>query len=473
MQLIVNYLLESVLILGLLAGFYRLVLHRETSFRFNRFYLLMSLLMAAIVPLITITIRTAPAPAEGEVYIGVLLSTVTVYAEAAREKVVPLLVESSAFQWLYWVGCIGLLIRLGAGFIRLGGLSRRVTFTRFKGYKVADLPGQFNPFSFFNVVFVNQSRYSEEELQQIMVHELTHVRLKHSWDVLLLEVLLIVQWINPFAWWLRKLLKELHEFQADQTVLEKGYSAKDYKALLLFQATGARLLPVNNFNQSLTKKRFAMMKKYNLPKLSNLKSAMSLTVLALIIGLFACEVRETEKDVFEDQDLKEAVMKSTDVMDMVKGDVFFVVEDMPEYPGGEDSLRTYLGTSIKYPEIAKQNNQSGRVYITFVVDKGGEVKDAKVVRSSGFSILDEEALRVVGEMPRWEPGYQKGKAVNVSYTVPINFSLNGEKPANVTGEKKFKDMAEAEKAEIVNQFKQKGFAVTIDEENNRLDIKKL
>jgi len=102
--------------------------------------------------------------------------------------------------------------------------------------------------------------------------------------------------------------------------------------------------------------------------------------------------------------------------------VFFIVEDMPEFPGGEMALRTYIASAIKYPVIAQENGIQGKVYVTFVVGKDGSVSDAKIARGVDAS-LDKEALRVVNTLPKWKPGKQRGKPVNVSYTVPINFVL--------------------------------------------------
>lgn len=103
-------------------------------------------------------------------------------------------------------------------------------------------------------------------------------------------------------------------------------------------------------------------------------------------------------------------------------EVFFIVEDMPEFPGGENALRAYLGNSIKYPVIAQENGIQGKVYVTFVVGKDGSVSNATIARGVDPS-LDKEALRVVNSLPKWKPGKQRGKPVNVSYTVPINFQL--------------------------------------------------
>lgn len=102
--------------------------------------------------------------------------------------------------------------------------------------------------------------------------------------------------------------------------------------------------------------------------------------------------------------------------------VFFIVEDMPEFPGGEMALRAYIANAIKYPVIAQENGIQGKVYVTFVVGKDGKVSNATIARGVDPSI-DKEALRVVNALPAWKPGKQRGKPVNVSYTVPINFVL--------------------------------------------------
>ena len=103
-------------------------------------------------------------------------------------------------------------------------------------------------------------------------------------------------------------------------------------------------------------------------------------------------------------------------------EVFFIVEDMPEFPGGEMALRAYIANQIKYPVIAQENGIQGKVYVTFVVGKDGSVSNATIARGVDAS-LDKEALRVVNTLPKWKPGKQRGKPVNVSYTVPINFQL--------------------------------------------------
>ncbi len=108
--------------------------------------------------------------------------------------------------------------------------------------------------------------------------------------------------------------------------------------------------------------------------------------------------------------------------EVVEEEIFTIVEEMPSFPGGEAKLFEYLGKNIKYPQIAKEAGISGIVYVTFVVDANGNITEVQVLRGIGGG-CDEEAVRVVKNMPKWTPGKQRGKAVKVRYNLPIRFSL--------------------------------------------------
>ena len=102
--------------------------------------------------------------------------------------------------------------------------------------------------------------------------------------------------------------------------------------------------------------------------------------------------------------------------------MFTIVEEMPAYPGGDDKLYEYLGKNIKYPQIARESGIQGRVFVNFVVEPDGSVSNVKVMRGIGGG-CDEEAVRVIKTMPKWKPGKQRGKAVRVTYTIPVVFKL--------------------------------------------------
>ena len=114
-----------------------------------------------------------------------------------------------------------------------------------------------------------------------------------------------------------------------------------------------------------------------------------------------------------------SAMAQTDEVDDA---VFVVVEKSPEFPGGDDSLYAFIGRNIKYPEAAKKNKIEGRVFVTFVIEKDGQVSSAKILRDIGGG-CGEEALRVVNSMPKWKPGTQRGNPVRVQFNLPIMFQL--------------------------------------------------
>jgi len=103
-------------------------------------------------------------------------------------------------------------------------------------------------------------------------------------------------------------------------------------------------------------------------------------------------------------------------------EIFFIVEEMPQFPGGETALRKYIAENVRYPEMAKENDIQGTVYVRFVVDEKGKVTNVELLRGVD-PLLDKEALRVVSSLPNWKPGKQRGKAVKVSHSVPIKFAL--------------------------------------------------
>ncbi len=134
------------------------------------------------------------------------------------------------------------------------------------------------------------------------------------------------------------------------------------------------------------------------------------------------EVKEVQVSIVTQEGDKNLIDLPPDPIDPDAGKVFLVVEEMPSFPGGEEKLMEYLRSKIKYPTIARENGITGRVYVSFIVDKDGKIKDVKKLRGIGGG-CDEEALRVVSTMPDWKPGRQNGRNVTVQYNLPVNFNL--------------------------------------------------
>lgn len=158
---------------------------------------------------------------------------------------------------------------------------------------------------------------------------------------------------------------------------------------------------------------------------------LPLAALLMIVSNIETVARTTEKfaaDVMENVDPQMTTSPLPVVQDTVdiSNVVFEVVEVMPVFPGGIGALMKYLSENIKYPEEAKKENIQGRVNVAFIVNQDGSISDTRIIRGAS-PLLDAEALRVIGCMPKWKPGMQKGKAVRVQYTVPVMFSLKKQK----------------------------------------------
>ena len=138
------------------------------------------------------------------------------------------------------------------------------------------------------------------------------------------------------------------------------------------------------------------------------------------------EIVEDEVEIEEELEIEDTESDEDEIIEIEEEDdeeFFMVVENMPEFPGGDLGLMKYIQKNVRYPAIAKEYNITGKVYISFIDDKQGSVTNVKVVRGVDKN-LDEEAVRVVKSLPKYKPGKQRGKPVRVMFTIPINFTLN-------------------------------------------------
>jgi|TARA_B110000914_G_scaffold226156_1_gene249485 protein TonB len=137
------------------------------------------------------------------------------------------------------------------------------------------------------------------------------------------------------------------------------------------------------------------------------------------------EIVEDEVVIENEVEIEETETDENEIVEIEEDDeeIFMVVENMPLFPGGDLGLMKFIQKNVKYPAIAKEYNITGKVYVSFIVDRQGKVTNVKIVRGVDKN-LDAEALRVVSSLPRYTPGRQRGKAVRVMFTIPINFTLN-------------------------------------------------
>ncbi len=289
------------------------------------------------------------------------------------------------------------------------------------GTRVILLKGDVAPFSFFSYVFIPEALQKQDDLYPVIMHERGHAKYLHTIDLIIVELLRVIFWFHPAVWYLRRELKHQHEYQADGHVLHQDHVDKvSYQKLLLqVNMSGFHFSLTTPFNYPPLKKRIMMMNKKM--KKSPVKVftgvLMLVSLLALVFALQSCEFGKDEAETtFEKVD--EIKEKSYE-----EDQIFTVVEELPEFPGGTSAMMDFLQTNLRYPEAAKDAGIQGTVFVSFVVESDGSISNIKVLRGIGGG-CDEEAVRVVGMMPKWEPGRQRGEAVRVQFNMPVRFVLN-------------------------------------------------
>ena len=420
--------------------FYKMGLSRETFHAFNRKSILLMMLMALIVPLIQVELNKETPMTAVTIDFTEMLATVQQPLDNQTKE--PLtMIQVLFLLYIIGVGIFAVAFLLSLWKLRFI-LRSGTTTDNANGEHLVVIDRDIAPFSWFNYIVVAQKDYQEHPIE-ILTHERAHIALHHSVDILLCNIMLIFQWYNPAAWLLRRELQEVHEYEADEAVLAKGVDARNYQLLLVMKAVGEdRFALANNFNHNSLKKRITMMKmkKSNGRKRAKLLLALPLTAIAVVA--FANERVESmaEKIVTESNNAAMAVENKLPVQQKSKPvekkkapkkesnkKVYDVVEQMPSFPGGPKALFEYLGRNVKYPAEATATNQSGKVIVSFVVDKDGNIIEP-TIRKSVCEPLDKEALRVIKEMPKWTPGKQNGEAVDVRYTIPISFYIDAITP---------------------------------------------
>ena len=419
------YLLQVNVGLILFYALYKLVCTRDTFFRSRRFILIVSLVLPFILPFIDV--REWLESRDRMIMLthfdySAVLPEIVVGSEAA-ETGNRVFVLSEWIGYLYLAGVLVLLVRLVIQAFSLYRLIVRMPEKEINGVRVKCLNAPSGPFSFFRWIFMNPAAVKEDEISEILTHEMAHVRQHHSVDVLLAEMVSICCWMNPFAWLLKREVRLNLEFLADRKVMEAGFATKSYQYHLLGLAYNHKYGLSNNFNFSHLKQRIIMMNKKKSNGAGHIKYALFvLPAFALLVaGNISCSQGASEKqDAKEETVALDSVAAPTD--SVAKDEVFMVAEQMPEFPGGMKELLKFLQNNLKYPENAMKNNVQGRVIVQFVVEKDGTLTEFKVARSVDPD-LDAEALRVLQIMPKWKPGMQRGKIVRVKFTVPVSFKL--------------------------------------------------
>ena len=428
------YILKSAVCLVVSYLFYRLLLNRETIWRFNRFLLLSLLALSFVLPLIQV--HTSKP---------VQVNTALVYAEdwfideveaQPTDAIVP---TNPSFTWtqgvvlVYMLGVLGMLVFNMASLWQIRGLLHQGKKVKMPdGYtqedvKLVVLPGNVSPFSWMHYIFISEEDYQQP--REILIHECAHLAHRHSWDLLFCELCLCLQWFNPAAWLAKQDLMTLHEYEADDAVLSAGINAQQYQMMLIRKAVGTRLVSIaNSLNQSNLQRRIVMMLRPKSGKWTVLRSLFVLPLAVVAIAAFARpEVKSASQDleavqlndILPDTPPLEEPAPQINPEDTA---IYPVVQSMPEFPGGMVELMNYISSNVRYPADALAAGIEGRVTTMFIIERDGTLSNVQILRGINPS-LDAEALRVIRSMPTWKPGYQNDKPVRTRYTVPVNFRI--------------------------------------------------
>lgn len=376
---------------------YLLFLRKTTFHSLNRGYLLLGSVVSLLMPFVPIGSTTT------QQIVGEQLPAIEV-----GRSLLPAVVEAVEVNWLLLAYALGALVALGF-FTRavssMTGLLKESEPEIIEGQMVLRSE-KAGPFSFLSIIHLPK-KLPLSGLRTVLRHEMAHVELGHSYDVLWLSFLRILFWFNPALALYQRSLREIHEYQADALTYISSSKEHYVKVQLdqLFQLP-SELSFANSFhNSNDLKKRIEMIYSEKTSTLGGMRYILVIPLIATIGLLAACTETPTEPI----QEEVDKVYKEADVM--------------PEFPGGMQELMTYMGNSIQYPEAAKSDGTEGKVFVQFVIDANGNVSQIEVVKGVRDD-LDAEAVRVISEMPKWTPGKKDGNSVSVQMVLPISYKLS-------------------------------------------------
>ena len=443
-----EYILKSALTLSLLYTLFFFFLRKETFHRFNRVCLLFSLVTSLLLPLVHIS-TSHPTAVNKAVTASTTYITTLPAIVVTAESEAPLFTWSDVLAGIYWAGlCIMLfylLIQIIQTYhIMQGGLRHTDEY----GNTVILKEDVKSPFSIFHFIVMSVEDY-EKQRHNILTHEQEHIRMGHSYDLLLLQAVKTLQWFNPFVWLLENDLKAIHEYQADEAVINQGIDAKQYQQLLVVKAVGNRLQPfANNLRRGSLKKRIIMMYQKKSNRWMLLKALFIIPATCFAIYAFATPERVAEAP-------EKAIAP--------KDSIYDIPEKLPEFEGGVEAMYKHISINMKYPKISQECSVQGRVMARFVVETDGTISDIQIAsnKAGGSEVrdvegedpeitvtaytkkegdtqyltraeyntarkaLEDETIRVIKTTSgKWTPGKDKGKDVRCSFLLPIVFRLN-------------------------------------------------
>lgn len=439
-----HWLIEMNVLLAVFAVIYLLAFRKDKLFHFNRAYLLAALALSAIVPHLTFQVGSG-SPMQSFV---VSLPAITVGGEAANASghAAPAAGISivDILLWVWIAGMASMTIRFAWRWLKLALYIRKNYSHTQSGIRWVTHDG---PICIAGPYLLAPKAWHDQTEHPVIQHELVHLRQGHTLDVILGEVLTIVCWFNPLAYQLKKALREVHEYLADDAVMQQhDIDRGAYCQWIIQLATRPNTLTLaHTFSPSPIKNRLAMLHEQTHWKAALLKRALLLPLVAITLTFAACK-KDSSTPVYSEQEapidstkfeaLKEEFRPiAKQLIDMRRsekiglpyrlfdeGEVLEVAEVMPEYPGGTEALYQDLKQNLKYPE-GIENEEMVTAMVRFVVDKDGTPTNFEVLNAGKIPpAFVKEAIRGATAMGKWKPGRQNGEPVAVRYFLPIRFA---------------------------------------------------
>lgn len=406
-------LIKSTLCLFLLLGVYKLFLEKEKMSRFNRFYLLGSIVFSFVIPFLKFDIE-----------LGNQNAIIPNALQVVQGETITITNETSIWPTLFWIfyGIITslFLFRFGKNLFEIISKIRTNPKEKYQNAILVLIEEKILPHTFLNYIFINKSDFENRNIEdELYTHELTHVRQRHTLDVLFIEFLKTLFWFNPILIFFKKAIQLNHEFLADEKVVTSYNNVPFYQSLLLEKASwNSNFYLASNLNFLVTKKRLIMMTKTTSQSRALLKK---LAVVPVLAGLIFISCSKNVYNAKTSQN-KNAIVKkleptngNTNLKKLKESDIYTSPEVIPEFPGGMSAFGQYVSKEFKIPS---ELNQSGNILASFVVETDGNLSNINIIRDLGFG-TGEETLRLLRNSPKWSPGMQNGKPVRVAYNLPI------------------------------------------------------
>ncbi len=415
METFLEYILKSTLFLSLFILIYRGLLKKETFFKLNRFLLLSAIIISCLILPLNNSFYQTSISGIKNIYLNevIIKAGTSTFSNFYHTDFISFIFD------FYLLITAFLFIRFIIQILQILNLFLKSN-TSDTGSNII-YTDKYPSFSFFNLIFINNK--TSNDYEKILQHEKIHVNQFHTFDIILTELICIIHWFNPILLLYKTSFREIHEYLADEGVIKNGIDKKAYQLLLLSVAKGIiDYKPINNFN-SIIKKRIIMMSKQKSSGSHLVKYGL---VLPLICMLWFFPSIKLEKLQASNKNLITKTQQEKPKVKEQKAkneEVFTVVENQPEFIGGQTAMIEFLTKNIVYPNAEREKGIQGTVYVTFIVETDGNLSNVKVIRGVNKA-LDTEAVRVVNLMKKkWKAGTFKGKPVRVQFNLPIKYAL--------------------------------------------------